>query len=51
MKKIINAINNYFFPGEGNEVHWSDYVWFYGSLGYMMIILIFLIINLVNFWG
>lgn len=43
MKKIFKAINNYFFPGESEEMHWSDYAWFYGSLGFVGIILIFLL--------
>lgn len=52
MKKIIMAINHYFFPDEGEKAHWSDYAWFYGTLGFMGIVLVFLLfINLINFWG
>mgnify|MGYP001159198269 CR=1 FL=1 len=52
MKKIIMAINHYFLHDEDEKAHWSDYVWFYGTFGYVGIILIFLLfINLINFWG
>lgn len=44
MKRMIKAINYYFFPDdEGEGVHWSDYAWFYGTLGLMVIILISLL--------
>jgi len=52
MKRIIRAINYYFLPEENEEIHWSDYIWFYGIFGFMGIVLIFLlIINMVNYWG
>jgi len=44
MKRVIKAINYYFFPDdEGEGVHWSDYAWFYGTLGLMVVILISLL--------
>lgn len=51
MKRIIRAINHYFLHDEGEQVHWSDYVWFYGTLGFMGIVLIFLLIININSWG
>ena len=49
MKKIIMAINHYFLHDEGEQAHWSDYAWFYGMLGFMGMMLVFLLfINLVN---
>ena len=51
MKRIIRAINHYFLHDEGEQVHWSDYMWFYGTFGFMGIVLIFLLIININSWG
>lgn len=52
MKRIIMAINHYFLHDEGEKVHWSDYAWFYGTFGFMIILLVSsLFISLINYFG
>ena len=43
--KVIKTINQYFLVEEGETIHWSDLVWFYGGYGIISIILTLLIFS------
>jgi hypothetical protein len=39
--RVVQAINQFFLAEEEEEIHWSDYIWFYGSYVLILGILVF----------